>query len=335
MDIFIRDIRDWSFKVYTASNDWEIVLFDTEDSSGRVSVPIESSEFTGNWLLIGDKIFYISSTSPKDGATDLTISEPYYAFNRTLVYHGDGTENLESFICNTIINEFVEQSDEFYSFPYITCNSLTTTSVKIDIRENEEFNFIDILQLAKEKGIQFDYSFTGEGIHITVAVKEHSSSLIFFNDGHTILEESALSDELVAKVTVRKIEEVDEIITVLETQNYYWHEDGTITTSPPDPRLPGRWEIVSFKEDEDSTEDQFLENAKEAMDKNDDTYKIVFYSDRVYLNGDKVNCKIGGAMYLATITCCKISTDNSFYYYRAGNLPTKLTEKLIDAVKKK
>ena len=68
--------------------------------------------------------------------------------------------------------------------------------------------------------------------------------------------------------------------------------------------------------------------AAEEFAKNVSSYKIEFYSDRLYELFDRVRLRFDDGVFAADITARQISSADKRYYYRCGNLPTTLTEKL-------
>lgn len=252
MVCFIRSISTWAHVAQCDVLDFEIPLFSTEDDSGTIQVEGEHPDLSMNWAIIGGQIFYVESCSPADGTTDLTVSRPMNAFDRTLTYEGTGSEQIESFMETAIDEYFVQQEDPEYAMPYLSVISVGETEVELAYIPGETYPFLDIIDLAYEQDIRFLFIPSSSGLQLIIGPAQNSVHHIFFDDGHNALEEVTVSNELVAKVTVRKVvSNSDESIEVLETRDYYWNKDGSITQTIPSPRLKGLWQTVSVEATDD------------------------------------------------------------------------------------
>ena len=166
---------------------------------------------------------------------------------------------------------------------------------------------------------------TSSGLSLLIHSYSPSSYNVFFEDSHNFLESSTVSNELVAKVTVRRISVGDDdVITVTSSSNYYWHDDGTITTTPPDPRIKGTWDIVSVDDDDIES----LVVAQESMENNSEAVKIEFRSDSAYSKWDSISCTINNRLFTEPISACRIDSENPLFLYELGTKPVTLTKKV-------
>ena len=304
----------------------------TSDSSYNSSHTYYICDYYGHYIKLNSSIFeedglyYESELVDQYLPTEdesFTEGKTYYELINS--YGGIGTEVLETYIKNVIEDSFINEEDTMYSMPYISVevqgDSLTVAS--INLIENEVYSFLDIIDLAYEKKVMFAFlmSATGILIYIFSAVPEENN--VFFDDGHNFLNNSTVSNELVAKVTVRRVYEENEALWVEEEKDYYWHPGGDISTTPPNPRIKGIWDIVSV-EDEDI---DLIEAAKESMANNDEAIKVEFYSDKLYYLWDKITCLVNDEVITESISSCTLSHDDPRYLYTIGKMPTTLTEK--------
>lgn len=271
-----------------------------------------------------DVVFYEAVAGTKyivTGDSSFQSGKTYYEL--TDRYGGNGTEVLETYIKRLIEESFINESDQMYAMPYITVYATGETPVELSYMVNEVFSFLDIIDLAYEKQIIFNFVVSASGISIYISNASSSVNNIFFDDGHNFLEDVTISDEIVARVTVRRINSYEDGITVEEERDFYWHLGGNIETTPPNPRIKGIWDIVSVN-DEDV---DLITAAEESMAGNSEATKVTFYSDKFYNLWDVIACPINNEVVVETITSCSINFNDPRYLYTLGRMPTTLTEK--------
>lgn len=329
MKVFVRDLNTWSSVAVLDASAWKVPVYASSDKTGTITVAGEYA-LGGNWAIMDGMVFYIEKTAAASGSTTLTVRKPYYAFNRDLVYSGTGTEELGGFIASEITDEFINQTDDFYAMDYISVSSSTEVNVDLGYGENQVFSFLDVFMLAEEKGIDFDFSPDYDTLTITIFARTTNAHNVFLGDGKSFLASATLTSEIVAKVTVRRITVEDSLITVDSSTDYYWHADGTVSTSAPSPRIKGTWAVVSITDDDI----ELIDGAKEAMQDNASAYKITFYSENDYELGDICTFRLNAEVVTGTITYKEISS-SARPFYECGDLPTTMTEKFAKATEKK
>ena len=255
--------------------------------------------------------------------TDESFQSGTTYYEMTSHYGGLGTEILESFMANVIYDSFINVSDAMYSMPYLSVLSFGETSVDLGYYKNEAYSFLDIINLAYEQRIIFTFIMSASELMLIISPAEENENNVFFGDGHNFLENVTISNELIAKVTVRRIITYEDEIDVQEEKDFYWNKGGEITTEPPNPRVKGIWDIVSI-DDEDI---DMLTAAEEAMDSNDEAVKVTFYSDQVFNLWDQITCLVNDEVITETVSACSLSSDDPRYLYTIGKMPTTLTEK--------
>lgn len=328
---FFRSLSTWEHIATMDVADYSFPLYSVGKKTGSVKVAGENQNLSGCWAIIDGRVFYAQKAAPASGYTTVTIGKPIYAFYRDLVYTGDGTEDLEEFIAGEITANYIEQDDLAFATPYLSITTSGTTKADLAYTNNEVYAFTDVLELADELGIEFSWEAGSSGLALHIAPRTNFSHNLFFNDGHSQLLSIAVSSDIVSKVTCRRISADDDVITVSFEKDFYWNEDGTITDTAPEPRIKGKWRIVSVT-DEDLDLDVA---AAEAMQNNNSSLKITFASDREFKLGDTITCRINDKAVTAKVTMASRSRSDPRIQYEMGNLPTTLTEKYEAAAARK
>ncbi len=322
MVCFFRTLSGWAHICQLDAASWSVPVYSAADKNGTLTVCGEYPDLIRCWCVIDGRIFFVEKSSPSNGSTVLTVRLPFHAFDRDIVYGGDGTEELGEFLQTVITDEFVRQSDPEFAMPYLTVRASGETNADLPYIPGEVYSLLDVFQLGLEKGLSYAFETSPHGLILTVAPAVSTAHNLFW-DNRSELISSSVSRELVTKVTVRRVEVTEDEITAESSEDYYWHEDGSVSTSPPFRRLPGIWSIVSV-EDEDI---DLAEAAAEAMQGNNSAFKITFRSDLGFAFGDTLTCSVFGEPVTARITSCTAMGDDPRYEYELGDMPLTLTDK--------
>ena len=325
MVCFFRDLHTWAHLMQRTAADWSVPVFAASDKTGSVKVDGEWPELCRCWCILAGRVFYASKATPSGGMTTVTLRRPVYAFGRDLVY--DDTvysTGLEDYIEAVLASDFVSETDTAFAMPYLTVTASGATAAELAYIDGEVYDFADVIALAEELGVGFTFTASASGLAVAIAPRSPAAHNLFFNDGSAVLTSASLSRDLVTRVTVRRVEATEEQITETEREDYYWHQDGSITTTAPSPRISGTWKIVSVTDADTALSDA----AAEAMAKNNASWKIVFQSRSLYALGDKLTCLIYGEPVTAAVTSCTAARNTDLYTYELGDMPTTLTEKL-------
>lgn len=323
MNCFFRSLTDWSHISAPDVADFAVPVFSATKKTGTVKVAGEDPELSGCWAVLDGRLFFAQKAAPSGGYTTVTLAKPIYAFTRDLVYTGNGTEDLETFIAGALSQNWIGQTDPLFAMPYLTVTPVGTTAADLAFSNNQVYAFTEILELAEELGIAFTWTMTSEGLTLHIQKSTPQAHNISFNDGHSQLQSVSVTEQTVAKVTCRRITVADDVITVGAVKTFYWHSDGTISETAPSPRIPGTWAIVSVT-DEDIDLDVA---AAEAMAGNNSTVRIAFASDRILGLGDMITCWVNGKVITAAVTMATRRFSDPRIAYELGSLPTTLTEK--------
>ena len=326
--VFFRSLQDWSHLAQADAISWDVPIYSANDQNGTLSIVGESPDLTRCWCVLDGRLYYVENSEPSNGQTNLTLRLPFHAFARDLVYTGNGTEELGAFLTDTITTEFISQADTTYAMPYLTVSASGSTNADLSYIPGEVFPFLDIFLLGLEKGLGYSFATSSSGVALTIAPIVTASHNLFW-DNVSELKKATVSKELVSKVTVRRVVVSDSAITTDSSEDYYWHEDGTISTSSSS--IHGTWSVVSV-EDADIP---LLTAAQEAMRGNNEAWKIDFMSDNAYNMGDSLTCSIYGDKVTAKITSCFVSRSDPRFAYELGDMPTTLTAKFAQATAQK
>lgn len=304
----------------------------TSDSSYNSSHTYYIKDYYDKYIKLNSSIFeengiYYESM-PADRyslTTDTSFVSGKTYYELVDSYGGVGSEVLETFIKKTIEESFVNESDPMYAMPYIRVEVVgdTATVATLNFITNEVYSFLDVIDLAYEKKLLFAFSMSASEILISIFSAVPEENNVFFEDGHNFLQDTTISNERIARVTVRRVREDGDYLEIDEEKDFYWHKGGEISTTPPDPRIKGVWDIVSV-EDEDI---DLLEAAEEAMDSNDEAIKVEFYSDQKFFLWDKITCIVNNEVITEAISSCVLSYGDQRYLYTIGKMPTTLTDK--------
>lgn len=344
-----------------------VPVFSSEDSTGTVRIAGEYPDYYRCWLIMDRNIFYVDSSSPQNGFTDLQVSRPINAFSVMIPYdtsvaYEEFTGNafeadvvyyekdnydyyyktedesydssktyyiekawVEAYIAAKIREQFQNGStthgDSEYSMPYLTVNYSGNTYVDVTYENNEFYDLVELMDIAVEKGVEFSFVTDYDKLTLNIYSRDEETHHVIFGDGHNLLTDVTLSSNLVSKVTVYRR---DEDNNLTEGETWYWHKDGSISQTPPEPRIKGSWEKVSVT-DEDVTDQ---EAAEEMMEDNDGSVKLTFMSDSEFEYLDKVTCRINEEVITEYITSCFISDSTPLRQYTLGSLPTTLTDQI-------
>lgn len=300
------------------------LVFDaTEDTSSQITVPIGgiTSDHMNCWALIDDGIWLIKGTSQQETDVSVTLELPWRLFSRDHIWSGTTYNTKGEFIASVIQNEYINQDDTFYAYPYISVSTSDATAFEAPADESGEiYNLGEYIENAvKTDDLSFScsvwYSSSGNGISIRIGPRLGTSRTIVFNDGHTIYEGASFGDSSVGKVTT---------VQNGTLQHFYLDARGGIVTYPPSERVNGDWKIISIGED-----DVPIAEAEKEFEETINSYKIEWASDRDMNVGDNVRFKLEDeTKHYGKITYKSIKSSDGLYHYKSGSLKTTLTDKV-------
>lgn len=311
-----------------------LVIESYDDTRSTITVPLGGVLLDDlyNWILIDNLLFWLAVVSPEEENTVLTLEPIWRAFDRMLYYDGTEYDTVGAYISAVLQSEYIDQTDEEYAMPYLNIVDYDETEFEPPTDDTYQlFHFTEYLEdLIFDEKIKIQAQYERHFINLVIQNVMPISRTVVFNDGHTLYESAAFSDEIIGKVTTllitKTVETVDdeEVETVdVESTDYYVDPEGNVTTEPGE-RVIGRWVTVSLYDDDDP-----LVQAEEQFKNNKNSYKIEWASDKDYNVGDTCRFKMGdGSVFNGTIIHKARRDSDDLFHYQSGTLATKLTDKL-------
>ena len=315
MIAYIKSRADFKNVLHTAAESYSLYTDTSSDDSSSVMLSGEISQnHKGDWLYLAGRLWLIAEIKPDKGRTTLTLKTPENAFDRQAEYSGSAA-SIGAFIKERLESEYKNQPDSKYALPYLEIENAENAAFIEPVTEGGLFGLADYIKSARSSGVWCDFSISGQSLKISISTRVPETHSVVFNSGSAQLISRSFSRAVTEKVTV-----YPEGGTA---QDFYLQSDGSISTSAPAERLEGEW--VKIAADADAIP---LDLAAEEFAKNVSSYKIEFYSVKSYKLFDRVRLRFEDGVFAADITARRISSADKRYYYRCGNLPTTLTEKL-------
>lgn len=330
MRAYIKRRGDFKTVMMGSAERWKIPIASAEGDTGQIVLgEYASAEHTGNWLYIMGRIYLISQATPSNNQFTATIADPATAFDRKAVWPDAPAGTYGAFIKAALETDYLNCADAAYAVPYLQISNTDTTPLATpELDDTKLYKLSDIISSARRAGVQINFSISGEKLAIDISTAEGATHNVFFNDGHAQLETETYSADNVAKVTVMQEQEKAEgadkdAPTEYISYTYYLAADGSVSASVPSARAEGRWEYITCKADE-TPEDK----ARELFAKNVNSYKIEFYSSRLYQLYDTVRLRLHGGAFTTQITGITYNSGDDRYLYRCGELATTIQQKV-------
>lgn len=323
MLVYFKDRKTFRTTGKANPQSWDVPIISSTDESGTITIPKEDKKnYADNWVYIADHLFLVDESTPKDNLVDLKITDPTHLFDRQLIYPNNPESTYGSFIASAIQRDYISCSDIAYRIDYISVvNEDSTPFEEPKLDSARLYSLFDVISTAREKGVIFDFEIAGP---TTLRIRIHTNTSdphnIIFSDGHSELSDETFSRIKTAKVTVMKSGEEEGVYTMT---HWYLSASGNISQNVPASRAEGEWAYITIGKDEDPET-----KAREKFKENISSHKIEFFSDRIYNFWDTVHFKIDGEVMNSRIVGIFISSDQTKYLYRCGDLATTLTEKV-------
>lgn len=295
-----------------------------DDTTSQITVPLggASGININDWALIDGNIWLVKGTSQEETTSKITLEPVWRLFARDHIWHQTTYSSKGAFIADVIENEYINQSDPFYAYPYILITNMDTeTTFKAPAdEENDIYSLRDYIENAiKIDEIFFEVYVTKDRISINIRPRPSNTQTVVFNDGHTIYEGANFGDGAISKVTV--LQTIEENTTQTD---FYLNGAGEVVLHPPSPRVEGDWSVISIGED-----DIPIDEAQEEFKDTIDSYKIEWASDRELFVGDSVRFRLqDGSTHFGKVTYKATKSSDGLYHYKSGSLKTTLTDKV-------
>lgn len=311
MQGYIRKRKDFSIVPIEVLN-YDICLFSIADTASSIIALYNSNVSKDDFVIYGEFQGVVKSVSVSGKCMTLNCGSMDSAFDRTL--HYDFT-NIDSYtmerLAAAIFTKEYKLCDQMYSMPYINIELSGSTELRTPNRNNEGlYTLSTYLAKIRKNGINVTYDLKGEELKITFGTYPHTAVNIDFTINNTVTSE-AYGGSITAKVT----NYVDGV-----ANNYYLLSDGTVSREENDPnRVYGEWEVMSGA-DESNVLERFAITYG---------HSIQFIRKQQYGLYTPLMLKMpSGNIVRSYISDVRIKSNDSNYYYTAGEMKTTLTAKL-------
>lgn len=321
--IFLKD-RAFAWTRMAQETDFSAVLESYGDDKSKFVTPYGSAgqDDVGAWLIWDGRLFLISAVKPADdrSLTTITCREPMAVFDRD-VYYTDaayGSLNAGAFIVKVIEDEFIRQPDGFYALPQLVVrNWLDLPAIPPDDEpDGKAFNLYDYLTGLRDAfGVFVEMSLAGNAICADIRQRIPNRHNVVFGDGRATLTSREFGGaNTVAKVTsIRNGTGTD----------WYLTRFGEIQTTPPTPRVEGRWAILPLSEDDDEGQ-----KVREKFGRTSGAHKLAFRCGREFALGDEAVIRTDDELVTGRISSVTKTRGDPWYTYKTGDLAVTLTDKM-------
>lgn len=338
MIMYVKSKDTFATTYMDTAESWDVPIMASTNERGLLIVPLRNrKDFSGDYLYFDNHLFLIDESSPKDGNIEISVSDISNMFSRTVKYPDGPLPSMSygDFITNAINSDYVNCEDIDYRFPYIHVNNMDSETIYEDIvlDDSRLYRLIDIIDIAREKGLRLDFYIQGHNqMYIDIYPGSGTPHNVIFDDGHSSLNEEDFSRLKTAKITVMQATGTQGQFN--ETV-WYLSVDGDVTDTPPNQnnklvidgvekeRAKGNWEYLKIGNNEDpreKVEDKIKENIK--------SHKLEFFSDKKFYIWDNLRFFIDDRILNTRVTSVFLSSDDNRYLYKCGDLATTLTEKV-------
>lgn len=314
MTAFIRSIHNFVKIEALKPIDYEMPIFSDDNATGQISFPgTLSTDYVGNWLEMGERLWIIKGIKPCDGMTNVTVADAFNAFYRNHIYPTIYS-TVGEFLAAIFTQNYKQQTDTEYAMPYLEITNTDETPIIIPSLISEKlFNACDYLHTVSRRGVKIAIVPSGDLLYITIMTRGTEPLRLTFANGHNDLISQEYSNTSVSKVTA-----------VINGANSYFYlqADGTISQTEPTPRIKGDWITIV------TDAGRVQQDVAAAFAQNSESLKVEFYSDREIEHDCPVEMWLNSQWVRAIISSVSISGKDNRYHYKAGSLATTVTDKL-------
>lgn len=235
--------------------------------------------------------------------------------------------SIETFIYNTIINDFISSDDEYSNMKYIELEKLTDTKgYQETLSNNTIYNFYTFLVNARKNfNIFLTYKIFKNKLKISIEHKNYEVQKIDTTISEIVNYNKVYEDTTLSKITI-KCGDTDNI------KKYYLKIDGTITEDSADVnRLSGTSKVIYVSKEEDA-----YQEAEKAFKNNSYSHLVDFSIKKDSKLIDTSNLIIGApieiktkdGIYTSYISAYTIKNNEKYVSFKTGNIRTDLTSKI-------
>lgn len=330
MIFYIKDRYTFETKGIVEGASWRLIESVWTDLS-ELTVTNNDRAQSGDVIYTMDGWRGVITDIERDGKTmDLKCEKMESLFDRELLWTGLGrTQPAEFSVAYFFNNYFVNNSDTYYQYTYLTTNRATLeASPSQPITDRGKINLASyIAQVRRICGVFVYYDISGNTLTARIQHESRQAkTIITTNTPVEIVEESFSQQDITAKVSTYKYTDGYPPLFTDQT-DWYLFDDGSISSNPGDgTRVQGRWALLEIN-DEDDPENSALNVFRS---NNSATHKITFRvpeTDARYNFYDPVRLELHGHLYESYISR-KTRTSEGYVEYTCGDLQTTLTDKI-------
>lgn len=335
MELYVLSRHDLSILSICKLSDYEINLDEETNAKSTFNLLKTEGLEKDNFLVLNGLykqfLFVIDEVQREKGSNMATVIalDISNIFDRKVIEKDIDTMrtvSIESFIANTMSENFVNSDDIYLNKGYIEIAWTTNTQGSVATNaENGIYNFHTFLINCRQyKNIYTDFSFDEGKLKIQISYKSESTELIDTTLPEVTDYNKVDEDDITAKVQVYVREDGSEY-------NLYLKTDKTTTTNKNDPnRASGKIEVISV-----DTVDMAAEEALNVMKGNTYKHLVEFKIAKTSKVMDITKLHIGRPIRIKTeediydsyISAITISDEN-FVYFKSGTLRNTLVDKL-------
>ena len=335
MELYILSKQDLSILSICKLSDYQINLDEETNAKSTFIVMKTDGLKKGNFLVLNGLyqqfLFIIDDVETEKGSNFSTITalDISNIFDRKVIEKNTGNMSdvsIESFIANTISENFVNSDDSILNIGYIDIYWHTNTQGVVSTNaEDGIYNFHTFLINCRQyKNIYTDFKFENGRLRIDIENKEETTELIDTTLPEITDYNKVYENDITAKVTVLIREDESEY-------NLYLKTDRTTTTNKDDPdRANGKIEVISV-----DTADKAAEEALNVMKGNNYKHLVEFKISKTsktmdiskFTIGRPILIKTDDDIYESYISAITISDEN-FVYFKTGSIRNTLIDKL-------
>lgn len=323
MDVFVKSKKDFRTIYRADAQNWNVPIATIEKDYGSITIPSgDRKDFSGDIAYFDGAVFLIEESSKEDSDIQLKVSDPVNMFSRPIFFPETPAETFGEFIEEAIENNYINCDDSEYAISYLDVINVDsgTEFVPPDIDSAGMYKLTDVIEMARERGLVFIFQIISRRLVFFIANSDPDPHNVIFSDGHADLDDESFSRTKTAKITVLKATDTS---GVYDQSIWYLSKNGDISETVPEERMAGEWVYIQIGKDEDPYASAVLE-----FNRNLESHKIKFYSDRQYNIYDTVQFIIDDELMTSKIVSIFLSSDDSRRLYTCGDLATTLTEKV-------
>lgn len=317
MIAFVKRRKDFKTVASAEAISWDVPLASIEDDVGTVTLcgSTVTRGHEGDFLIMGGHIWLIDQVSPEGQQTSVSVVDIRTTFDRLLPFSEEGGTSIGGWLAEQLERHYKLVSDEAYAMPYLLIfNTDVTEFLGPNVQDGLYSLKTYMRKVNRLRDIQVSFSVLQDALMIQIYKRTRPTHTVLFDDGKAQLISRSYSRSSVAKVTAYQNG---------EATDYYLSASGSISTEKPLFRAEGIWQVLALEPEADMEE-----QVRDIFSQNSNSHKIEWMGDRAFDLYDTIRIRLDGGILSSYISYIGISSQDSRYHYKSGELATTLTERL-------